>query len=221
MTAVRSRQAEINLPAGRSRTHPGYGPAKRLIDIVGATLGLLIVWPILLICAVLIKLDSPGPIIHKRQWMRKGGRKAFAYKLRTMIADADRYLDEHPDLQAEFAVNFKLKVDPRVTRVGKQLRRLSLDELPQLVNVLRGEMSLVGPRMVSFSEAEKYGDQLDKLLSVRPGITGLWQVSGRQEVGYEQRVRLDMAYIDSRSLWLDLKIILMTIPTVLAGRGAY
>lgn len=221
MTAVRSRQAEIDDVTVRSRPHAGYGPAKRLIDVVGATVGLLIVWPILLLCAVLIKLDSPGPVIHKRQWLGRGGRRASAYKLRTMIADADRYLEEHPDLQAAFEVNFKLKVDPRVTRAGKWLRRLSLDELPQLVNVLRGEMSLVGPRMVSFSEADKYGDQLDKLLTVRPGITGLWQVSGRQEVGYERRVQLDMMYIDNRSLWLDLKIILMTVPTVIAARGAY
>ncbi len=221
MTAIHSREAEIPVATASLSGGAAYATAKRLVDIVGAAVGLLIVWPVLLVCAVLIKLDSPGPLIHKRQWIGRGGRKAFAYKLRTMIADADRYLDQHPELQSEFQVNFKLKSDPRVTRVGRHLRRLSIDELPQLANVLRGQMSLVGPRMVSPSEAPKYGDHLDKLLSVKPGITGLWQISGRQEVGYEQRVRIDMAYIDNRSLWLDLKIILMTLPTVLARRGAY
>ena len=221
MTAIRSRRAEVDVVAVSPQPHTGYGTAKRLIDVVGAAVGLLLVWPMLVLCAVLIKLDSPGPVIYRRQRLDRGGRKAFAYKLRTMMADADCYLEEHPELRAAFEVNFKLKADPRVTRVGKWLRILSLDELPQLVNVLRGEMSLVGPRMVSPSEADKYGNQIDKLLSVRPGITGLWQVSGRQEVDYDQRVRLDMEYIDRRSLWLDLKIILITIPTVIARRGAY
>jgi lipopolysaccharide/colanic/teichoic acid biosynthesis glycosyltransferase len=201
--------------------HAGYEIAKRLLDIGGALVGLLVGSPVLALCAVLIRLDSPGPIIHKRMVLGRGGRDFPAYKLRTMIVDADRYLKDHQHLLAAFEEAYKLKSDPRVTRVGKWLRKLSLDELPQLVNVLRGEMSLVGPRMIVAAELGKYGAHGQKLLTVKPGLTGLWQVAGRQQVGYVERVRLDMDYIDRRSLWLDLRIMVQTIPGLLSGRGAY
>lgn len=208
-------------PVSLPQPHAGYGMAKRLIDIVGALGGLIVTGPLLLLAGILIKVDSPGPIIHRRSVLGRGGRIFSAYKLRTMISDADRYLEKHPVLMTAYREDFKLTADPRITRVGKWLRKVSIDELPQLANVLRGEMSLVGPRMISPSEVGKYGKQREQLLAVKPGITGLWQVSGRQEINYDERVRIDLRYIDRRSLWLDLEIILMTIPALVRGRGAY
>jgi lipopolysaccharide/colanic/teichoic acid biosynthesis glycosyltransferase len=144
-----------------------------------------------------------------------------AFKFRTMIVHADEYLAKHPHLKEEFEKDYKLKEDPRVTPIGRHLRRLSLDELPQLVNVLRGQMSLVGPRMISPPELIMYGEYGKKLLAVKPGLTGLWQVSGRQNVSYGERVRLDMQYIDHRSLAMDIQILFKTIACVLKRRGAY
>jgi lipopolysaccharide/colanic/teichoic acid biosynthesis glycosyltransferase len=138
-----------------------------------------------------------------------------------MVADADKVLEQDPDLKAEFEANFKLKEDPRVTPLGRLLRKTSLDELPQLINVLRGEMSLVGPRMITKEEVSKYGKWDMNLLTVKPGITGLWQVSGRSDVDYDGRVRLDMHYIRNYTVWLDLQILFQTIPAVLRKEGAY
>jgi len=151
-----------------------------------------------------------------------GGRHFNAYKFRTMYVDGDTILQRSPELAAELRSNHKLKRDPRVTRVGRWLRRYSLDELPQLFNVLLGQMALVGPRMISPQEAEKYGRHKLNLLSVKPGITGLWQVNGRSELSYEERVKLDMYYIRNYSVWLDLQILLVqTLPAVIRGQGAY
>jgi lipopolysaccharide/colanic/teichoic acid biosynthesis glycosyltransferase len=138
-----------------------------------------------------------------------------------MVVNGNEVLDRHPDLKEELARNHKLKNDPRITRVGAFLRRLSLDELPQLFNVLRREMSLVGPRMISPEEVAMYKQFDMNLLTVLPGITGVWQVSGRSDVSYEERVRLDMYYIRNWSIWLDLQILFQTIPAVLKSRGAY
>ena len=133
----------------------------------------------------------------------------------------DELLARDPEARAEYEQYYKLKVDPRITRIGNFLRKTSIDELPQLLNVLRGEMSLVGPRMITKAEVEKYGRWGLNLLTVKPGITGLWQVSGRSELTYEERVRLDMRYIRNYSIWLDLQIIFQTIPSVLMSKGAY
>jgi len=138
-----------------------------------------------------------------------------------MRVDADEILERDPEFRARFEANFKLKDDPRVTRIGKYLRQWSLDELPQLFNVLRGQMSLVGPRMITSPELEKYGLYRDLLLSVKPGVTGYWQVSDRQDVSYQERVRMDVYYIRNRSLWFDFKILLKTVGKVLNRRGAY
>ncbi len=138
-----------------------------------------------------------------------------------MLVNGDDLLAAHPDLQAELAANHKLKNDPRVTRIGRILRRTSLDELPQLFNVLRREMSLVGPRMISPIEISKYNQWDMNLLTVPPGITGLWQVSGRSDISYEERVRLDMHYIRNWTIWLDLELLFQTLPAVIKGRGAY
>jgi lipopolysaccharide/colanic/teichoic acid biosynthesis glycosyltransferase len=138
-----------------------------------------------------------------------------------MVANADEILEQSPDLKRAFEDNFKLKEDPRVTRLGRFLRKHSLDELPQLINVLKGEMSIVGPRMITPEEAEKYGKWKMNLLTVKPGMSGLWVVSGRSDIPYEERVRLDMYYIRNYSVWLDLHILFRTIPMLLKGKGAY
>ncbi len=174
-----------------------------------------------LLLALLVRLDSPGPVLHRRRVVGVGGREFDAFKFRTMYVNGDEILAQHPELQAELKANHKLKDDPRITRVGKVLRKLSLDELPQIFNILLGQMSLVGPRMITPPEMEKYDKMRLNLLTVKPGITGLWQVSGRSDVSYEERVRLDMHYIRNYSVWLDLQLILQTIPVVLKGKGAY
>jgi len=183
--------------------------------------GLIAILPLMGLIALAIKLDSPGPAIYRRRVMGLNGRQFDAFKFRTMHVNGDEILNQHLELKAELARNHKLKNDPRITRVGRLLRKLSLDELPQLFNVLLAEMSLVGPRMISPAEMAQYHQWGINLLTVRPGLTGLWQVSGRSDVVYEDRVRLDMYYIRNWTIWLDFQIILQTLPAVLKGRGAY
>ena len=200
--------------------------AKRLVDVLGSALGLVVLAPVLLLIAFLVRLDSRGSVFHRRRVLAQqeyagGTLRVFdAFKFRTMIPNADALLHSDPDLMREYRKEFKLKNDPRVTRLGDFLRRSSLDELPQLLNVLRGQMTLVGPRMIVPAELENYGPDAAKLLSVKPGITGLWQVSGRTNITYRERVRLDMWYIEHRSLRLDLEILLRTIGCVVQRRGA-
>ncbi len=194
---------------------------KRAVDIVGAAAGITALFIPYLIVAFIIRRDSPGPAIYRRRVIGLGGKEFDAFKLRTMRTDAEEYLRQHPELLREWKEHGKLKDDPRITRVGRILRRYSLDELPQLLNVLRGEMSLIGPRMITPEELRHFGPWRYNLLTVRPGMTGLWQVSGRSDLPYEERVRLDMYYIRNYSLWLDLRILLATIKVVLRGRGAY
>jgi lipopolysaccharide/colanic/teichoic acid biosynthesis glycosyltransferase len=183
--------------------------------------GLIAIAPLLLLIALAVKLDSPGPIIHRRRVMGVNGRQFDAFKFRTMHVNGDEILNAHPGLKAELALNHKLKDDPRVTPIGKLLRKYSLDELPQLFNVIRRDMSLVGPRMISPAEMEKYSKKGINLLTVKPGITGMWQVSGRSDVSYEERVRMDMYYVRNWTIWLDARLLMQTIPVVLKGRGAY
>ena len=194
---------------------------KMLMDYALTIPAVMLLLPFLGLIALLIKLDSPGPILHRRRVMGVNGRQFDAFKFRTMHVNGDALLAARPDLQAELAKNHKLKHDPRVTRIGAILRRTSLDEVLQLLNVLRGEMSLVGPRMISPTEVEKYNQWGINLLTIRPGITGLWQVSGRSNITYEQRVQLDMYYIRNWSVWLDLQLLWQTIPAVIRGTGAY
>jgi lipopolysaccharide/colanic/teichoic acid biosynthesis glycosyltransferase len=176
--------------------------------------------PVIILLGLIIKLSDGGPIFYRRRVM--GPKGSFdAFKLRTMRVDADRWLEQHPDLLEEFRKNFKLKEDPRVTKLGMFLRKYSLDELPQLLNVVKGQMSLVGPRMVSPPELEKYRPYQALLLTVKPGMTGYWQVGGRQEVSYEERVKMDVYYIQNWSLWYDFKILCLTVWKVLKREGAY
>lgn len=205
--------------------------AKRIIDLTLGSLTLLLATPALILAAVLIKLNSTGPVLFKQTRLGRGGRPFTIYKLRTMVRDQDD--DIHRQyLKAFISTNttaennkkgenqFKLGNDPRVTRVGKLLRRLSLDELPQLINVIRGEMSLVGPRPPISYEVELYKEWHTKRLQVKPGITGLWQVAARSAVGFDDMVMLDLYYIEHWSLLFDLQLLLKTIPAVFAGKGA-
>lgn len=194
---------------------------KSMLDLALSIGSLVVFLPIMVAMAIAIRLDSSGPIFHLRRVVGVGGKSFNAFKFRTMYVDADERLARDPELRREFELNHKLKNDPRVTRIGRFLRRTSLDELPQLINVLLGQMSLVGPRMITEEERARYGKFRMNLSTVKPGITGLWQVSGRSDVSYEERVMLDMNYIRNYSIWFDLHILWQTIPAVLRSRGAY
>jgi lipopolysaccharide/colanic/teichoic acid biosynthesis glycosyltransferase len=194
---------------------------KEMLDRVAAIALLILFAPLLVVIAVLVAATSPGQVLHRRRVVGRNGIEFDAFKFRTMVVDADAILRAHPALQRDFDTNMKLRVDPRLTPIGGFLRRASLDELPQLINVALGEMSLVGPRMIAPEEMGKFGDALTTRMAVKPGITGLWQVSGRQELAYGERIRLDLDYIENWSLWLDLAILARTIPAVLSMRGAY
>lgn len=194
---------------------------KDLLDRTVAVALLLGLSPLLLLTAILVAATSTGPVLYRRRVVGRSGAEFDAFKFRTMVADADRLLGECPELQREFDANMKLRDDPRLTPAGAFLRRSSIDELPQLLNVALGQMSLVGPRMIAPEEMPKFGSALPRRLTVKPGMTGLWQVSGRQELDYDDRIRLDLHYVDNWSLWLDLAILARTIPAVLSMRGAY
>lgn len=188
--------------------------------MVGATILLLLLSPLLLFIALLIALTDGFPIIYLRRVVGVEG-EFNAYKFRTMCRNADAVLQSSPGLQEAFTQNFKLQSDPRITTVGAWLRKYSLDELPQLMNVLKGQMSLVGPRMITAPELSKYGEYQDLLMTVQPGLTGYWQTSGRQDVSYEERVRMDVYYISRWNLALDVSILLKTPWAVIKGKGAY
>jgi exopolysaccharide biosynthesis polyprenyl glycosylphosphotransferase len=192
---------------------------KTLLDYVAAASALILLLPFFAVLALLIKLDSPGPILYRRRVVGQGKHEFDAFKFRTMHVDGDRRLT--PELREELESYGKLKEDPRITRIGAWMRRYSVDELPQLLNVLRGQMSLIGPRMITIQELAKFGKWQHNLATVKPGLTGLWQVSGRSDLSYEERVQLDMHYIRNHSIWLDLQILFQTIPALLSGRGAY
>ncbi|HWR83458.1 MAG TPA: sugar transferase [Candidatus Deferrimicrobium sp.] len=194
--------------------------AKEAIDLVGACVGLLVTAPLMLAAAIAIKLDSRGPILFRQQRCGRNGRLFSMLKFRSMTLDADEQKRQLADLNLMSGPVFKVREDPRVTRVGRLLRRWSLDELPQIFNVLRGDMSLVGPRPPLQSEVAEYEPWQRRRLSVKPGLTCLWQVNGRNTIDFEQWMELDLEYIDSWSLWLDLKILARTLPAVVKGTGA-
>jgi lipopolysaccharide/colanic/teichoic acid biosynthesis glycosyltransferase len=194
---------------------------KRVLDVIGASAALLIALPLLALAAVAVKLDSGGPVFHRAVRVGRNGRKFTFLKLRSMQVGAEelRGLLIHQNIVQGPA--FKLHDDPRITRVGRLLRKTSLDELPQLLHVLTGRMSLVGPRPPFPEEVERYEPWMLRRLSVRPGLTCLWQVKGRSDLSFDEWMRLDLAYVDGLSFRLDLRILLLTIPAVLSGRGAY
>ncbi|HSH31606.1 MAG TPA: sugar transferase [Candidatus Saccharimonadales bacterium] len=208
---------------------------KRAFDVVGAALGLIAAAPLLLLIAVVIKLTDPGPIFYKHKRLSRTGLAIGVYKFRSMLrqyctgpgysgkTDAQILGNDlgRPDLAKEFTKEQKLLVDPRVSRFGAILRKTSLDELPQLINVLKGELSLVGPRPIVEAELERYGLGSSTFLALKPGITGLWQISGRSDIGYDERVKLDIYYVENWSLWLDIKILVKTAFSLLKRKGAY
>jgi Undecaprenyl-phosphate galactose phosphotransferase WbaP len=198
---------------------------KRLMDLVAALIGGIILMPLFFYLAVAVKMSSRGPIIYGHERIGRYGHRFKAWKFRTMFQDAnlvlDQFLEENPDMKEEWERDHKLRYDPRITRIGRFLRKTSLDELPQLWNVILGDMSLVGPRPIVTSEIEKYGPYFGLYTMVKPGITGLWQVSGRNNTTYEERVQLDAYYVRNWSPWVDAFLLLKTIRIVLFARGAY
>ena len=203
------------------KNHLIYLFIKRLMDIVGASIGIILTAPIMLVVAILVKLEDPkGPILFSQ--IRNGEYpKTFKmYKFRSMYVDAEERLEELMHLNEQSGPAFKIKDDPRITKVGKFIRKTSLDELPQLFNVLKGDMSLVGPRPALPREVEQYTPYQRQRLLVKPGLTCIWQVSGRNNIGFDEWVELDIKYIKTRNLWLDIKLILLTIPAMLGDENA-
>ena len=198
-----------------------YFVIKRVIDIVLAAIGLLVFSPIMLIVVIAIKLeDFKGPVLFSQERVGKLGEIFKIYKFRSMYVDAEQRLQELQHLNEQTGPVFKIKDDPRITKVGKFIRKTSLDELPQLVNVLRGEMSIVGPRPALPREVKQYNAYQKQRLLVKPGITCIWQVSGRNNIGFDEWVELDLEYIKNQSLGLDIKLILQTIPALLGDHNA-
>ena len=218
------------LPAGKEKPcggllQQGSLRIKRVLDIVVALLLLPLAMPFGVAIALAIVLDTRGPVFFRQTRLGRGNTRFRLWKFRSMVQDADtvleEYLKKHPDLRSEWALTRKLKADPRVTRVGRLLRRSSLDELPQLWNVLRGEMSMIGPRPIVEEEIAKYGKFFSLYTLVSPGLTGLWQVSGRNDTKYHERVALDTRYIREWTFGMDLMVLLKTVRVVLMGHGAY
>lgn len=199
----------------------GYRIAKRAVDLVGALIGLILALPMMIVAAIAIKLESPGGVFFHHTRLGKGGRPFEFYKFRSMCQEAVVLRAVLEGLNEMSGPVFKIRKDPRITGVGKIIRKMSIDELPQLWHVLTGQMSLVGPRPPVPEEVARYEPWMLERLSVKPGLTCLWQVSGRSDISFDQWMKLDIEYVRNRSLWLDLKILAKTIPAVLTGRGAY
>ena len=209
-------------PAGEAWT---TGAVRRAIDILVAGAAILFILPLLVMISLIVWLQDGGAPIYAQERVGRGGRVFSCYKFRSMVIDSraqlERLLNESPEAREEWMRDHKLRHDPRITPIGAFLRKSSLDELPQLFNVLTGAMSLVGPRPIVAAEVARYGRRILHYYAVRPGITGLWQISGRNDVSYRRRVALDCAYVKHRSLMLDLKILTATVPVVLLRRGSY
>jgi len=198
---------------------------KRFMDLAIVIIGGTLILPFLLLIALLIKISSPGPVLYKQKRIGRNGNYFYTYKFRSMAADAEKglqnLLESNPTLKQEWTQTHKLVNDPRITPLGRFLRRTSFDEFPQLINILKGEMSLVGPRPIVDAEIEKYGEDYHRVFSIKPGLTGMWQVSGRSDTNYLDRVAYDVYYLQSWSVWLDLWIIFKTFGVVIMGKGAY
>ena len=198
---------------------------KRVFDIMCCLPGVILLSPVFAIISLMIYISDPGPIIFAHKRIGKNGKPFDCYKFRSMIVDAEnvleQYLKDNPAAREEWEKDFKLKNDPRVTKIGAFLRKTSLDELPQLINVIKGEMSLVGPRPIVEAEIEKYGIFFKDFAMVTPGITGVWQVNGRSDTTYDERVSMDSWYVHNWSLWLDIWYLIKTFKVVLQRKGAY
>jgi Undecaprenyl-phosphate galactose phosphotransferase WbaP len=223
--AARDLGGVLGLEVKQQLLLPGSRLAKFAIDLAATLIGGVLILPLVGLIALLVRLDSPGPIFYRQVRIGRDGQHFKAWKFRTMEQDAEvrlqHYLHQHPELQESWEREQKLKNDPRVTRVGRFLRHTSLDELPQLWNILKGEMSLVGPRPIIDEEVPRYGEKFSLYTKVTPGLTGLWQVSGRNNITYEERVNLDAYYVRNWSIWLDVYILIRTVWVVVSGEGAY
>lgn len=198
-----------------------YGFFKRGFDIVGALIALIVLSPVILIVAILVRVDSPGSVVFGHERVGKNNKRIKVYKFRSMYKNSQEIFENFTEEQKkEYYINFKLDNDPRITRVGSFLRKTSLDELPQLINIIKGDMSIVGPRPIVEKEIKKYGVYFDKFASVTPGLTGYWQANGRSDTTYDERVQMDMYYIDNRSFIMDMKIIFKTVFAVIKKDGA-
>lgn len=203
-----------------------YLGTKRIIDIIGALCGMVLLLPVTLVIALirLIVKEERGPIFYCQKRIGKNGKYFKLYKYRSMINDADKvlktYLEENEEARKEFEEFQKLQNDPRITKLGNFLRKTSLDEFPQMLNILKGDISFVGPRPIVDGEIDKYGENREKFLSVKPGLTGYWQVNGRSNTSYEDRINMELYYVDNCSLWLDIKIFFKTFITVFKKEGA-
>ncbi|WP_024831338.1 sugar transferase [Ruminiclostridium josui] len=198
-----------------------YVIEKRVFDIVISSIALIVLFPLFIVISFAIKVDSPGPAIFKQERMGFRGKIFNMYKFRTMVNNAEQLLEEVQQRNQMSGHMFKIKDDPRITKLGRVLRKTSIDELPQLVNVIKGEMSLVGPRPPLIREVEKYDIWHHLRMSIKPGLTGIWQISGRNKLGFDGMIRLDLKYIRERNFWYDLKIIIKTMPVLLGDRNAF
>lgn len=198
-----------------------YKYVKRFMDIVLASIGLVVLSPVFLVIAILIKTESKGKVFFKHKRIGKNGKEIYIYKFRTMVENAEDLIKQFtPEQMKEFKENFKLENDPRVTKIGRILRKTSLDELPQLINIIKGDISIIGPRPVVEEELEKYGMNKNKFLSVTPGLTGFWAANGRSNTTYEQRMEMELYYVDNMSFKLDLKVFFKTVLSVIKREGA-
>ena len=198
-----------------------YRLIKRIFDFILSLIGIAIMSPLFLIMSIMIKCDTKGPVFFKQRRIGLNGKPLYIYKFRTMVTNAEELIASFtPEQKKEWEESYKLKYDPRITRVGKILRKTSLDELPQLINIIKGEMSIIGPRPVVEEELSWYGNDVDLVLSVKPGLTGWWAVNGRSEVPYPKRCDLELYYVKNASLALDVRILLGTLKVVFSQRGA-
>ena len=205
----------------RNENRRFYHLVKRMIDVVLSLFGLVLISPFVVIIAILIKIDSKGPVFFKHQRIGKNGKPFSMYKFRTMKDGAEAMINDFtPEQLEEWNENFKLKDDPRITRIGKFLRKTSLDELPQLINILKGDMSIVGPRPIIEEELEEYGNDKDEFLSIRPGLTGWWASNGRSEISYPERCSYELYYVRNESFWLDVKVMFLSVFSVFLHKGA-
>ena len=198
-----------------------YKAVKRIFDIVFSLIGLILLSPVFLIIAIIIKLDSKGPVFFIHSRIGEKGKPIGIYKFRTMVNNAEDLIKSFtPEQKEEFERSYKLENDPRITKIGNFLRKTSLDELPQILNILKGELSIIGPRPIVQAELDKYEENKDKFLSVRPGLTGYWAANGRSDTTYEERMKMELYYVDNMSFKLDVKIFFKTIFAVIKKEGA-
>lgn len=218
MTTMATAAKSVQATASASRA---YLVAKRAMDLLGSGLALLFLAPVFTVVALIIKLEDGGPVFFSQKRVGKGGREFKFYKFRSMCVDAEAKRAALKEATEDDSVRFKMTRDPRITRIGRIIRRFSIDEMPQFINVLLGDMSLVGPRPALPEEVAEYTDHEMQRLSVEQGLTCTWQVTGRSLIPFEEQVELDIDYARERTLWGDVKLLVMTVPAVMLGKGAY